>query len=266
MPGWLRSLMLGLGLAIAVGGLLWFGWHGELEKGGSFAAAGILLMLASRFDHLASIKVAGIEAKLERKLAEADQIMNHVRQLALGLSDPLLRHAFSSGRYSSALNLREAAELQANTESLLRQMGIDENAIAPLRRHHRYYALIDICAIVASEISKAFQEQDRAERQAIADRFGSPVKDLQGYNAAWAEKREKERRRDEILRLLSPTAQPEFKQDPDAVERLLKTTDVLPQDKLEALLDLIRPVLEEARHFIRTNTFRNLGALLESRS
>lgn len=263
MPNLLRQLLLMIGLVIAVGGLLWFGASGEPAKGGSFAAAGVLMMLASRFDQLASVKVAGVlEAELKQTVHEAKMILDQIRDLAVTLTDPLLRQSMSAGRMDVALGPAEGLRVQNEVERMLERMGVDKAKIAPLRRHYEWFTLVDLCHVALELLQKFFREKQAVEHEAIKQKFGNPITDNEGHTSAWQTQNALEAARRSCLDLLRSDHQEEFRRDPDQLELQIRRSCGLTTAEAEALLDSCRPILDAAKMFARSGAFLDLADLL----
>jgi hypothetical protein len=262
MPGWFRILLAVAGLTIAVAALLWFGWHGEAEKGASIAAAGLLLILASRFDQLTSIKAFGIEAELKEKVREADDAIRHLRELAVSLAEPTLRHGMRLGRMGTFLNFREAIELQSSVEVALRKLQVPDDKIKALRKDYEYFTLVDLCEIVREKLRKHINEENTLEDRQIREKYGSPIRDSDGHTRDFSALRLKREKRDACIKALLPESMDQLRDDPDRFERLLDDDEVLPKSIREHFLVEVREDIAELKHFIATGRITDIETVL----
>lgn len=218
-------------------------------------------MIGSRFDQLASIEVAGVKAQLQEKVKEADAAIREMRELAITLADPLLKHGMSLGRWSQGLNLVEAKEFQDSIDGVLQRLEVPNETRAKLRRHYEYFTLIDLCQISAKSVQMSMLEQEQEERSDIAKRFGSPVSDHAGHNAAWEQFKERQRRREELVAMLMLSEKGAFP-DPSGFERELQRSEVLSPERKASLLDAIKEDLAFAKEFAATRVITDPAGVL----
>lgn len=262
MPAWIRLVLAILGFALAVGALIVFGWLGQAERGASIAAAGLILILASRFDQLTSIKAFGIEAELKEKVKEADDAIRHLRELAVSLAEPTLRHGMRLGRMGTFLNFREAIDLQASVETALRKLQVSDDQIKALRKDYEYYTLVDLCEIVREKLRKHILEENALEEKQIREKYGSPIRDVEGHSRDWSALRARHEKRDACLKALMPESMDQLRDDPGRFERLLDDNDVLPRSVREHFLAEVREDMAELKQFFSTGRLTDVEAIL----
>jgi hypothetical protein len=145
VTNWRSSLFLFAGFsgvalaALAVG----FGWI-TTEQGWLILAASGISLAASQLDRITEISAGGASAKLQEKIQEADEAVEHVRALATTLAQPTMKMAVRLGRWGSHLSKRETYDFKLKIETALRKLGASQDEIAAAVHDYYRHTLFDL--------------------------------------------------------------------------------------------------------------------------
>lgn len=99
--------------------------------------AGSFLFLIVNLDKIEYFKAFGMEAKLRQTLNEANATVEHLRQLAVSISGPMISMINRLGRWNSAFSQEEKDEFFNNIEKELLAIGIKKSDILELFERNR---------------------------------------------------------------------------------------------------------------------------------
>lgn len=94
--------------------------------------AGAVLIFAGSIDRFETLKGLGLEAKtreISKKISDAEQSFEHLRQLAGTVYRSLIQQSASAGRWDSAPTCRQAHELATESRKQMRALGVEEAEI-----------------------------------------------------------------------------------------------------------------------------------------
>lgn len=104
-------------------------WNAQAATAATFFGISLVLLLAATIDRFETLKGLGVEAKtrqLERKIDEADEVLQKVRQLAELTCASLVALYSKVGRISSAPHPRELYQTLQKVKGNLTDMGADK--------------------------------------------------------------------------------------------------------------------------------------------
>ncbi|WP_421504423.1 hypothetical protein [Erwinia rhapontici] len=139
---------------------------------------GLALLLLTIFD-LESLKLLGLEAKLSRKLIEAEEIINKLRKTSIPLAKLAVSTAAKAGRWDSAFSTKEMHDFVSEFEITLIDIGADTDDIKNFKmewvistaRDAIHEITTPICNLIHNKYSS---EKSNAEHEII---FNSPIDD-----------------------------------------------------------------------------------------
>jgi hypothetical protein len=100
-------------------------------------AAGLILLFASTIERFESLKGLGIEAKtkqLDKKIIQADQALNGLRELTKITGAALIDLNCKMGRWDSAPSPRDLIEQAERVRQIMLSLNFDQNEIAKVLR------------------------------------------------------------------------------------------------------------------------------------
>lgn len=177
---WLRQLLFGLtnwilfiAGAVNLAGGTWAAAHQQATLAATLLAAGLVLLFAATIDRFESFKGWGIEAKtrqLDQKIAEADDALRRLRELAQLSGAALIDLNCKVGRWDSVPSATAAHELAQKVRSILVTLGSDQEAIASALTPWARITCSDLGAALANPLFIAISDQiiqREARRSAI---------------------------------------------------------------------------------------------------
>ena len=126
--GWLRKLAIGLGLSGVVAGPVILALIENPHVGWASMVAGLVLIIASRIEDIVEIGFGTFKARLERRVADVEDAMNAVRELARSNARMTLDLVQFSGRFDGFPEEDKERVLE-NTRSLLIELGVEQQEI-----------------------------------------------------------------------------------------------------------------------------------------
>lgn len=142
---WLQWLLPVFAL-VSFGFTFWHLWEDRTASAGTAAAIGFGLLLFRILPDLESIQVLGMQAKLRQRIAEADELMDALRNVASAQS----RVAVLSVAYSNRLGGMDWEEKSETYDELMEQLsdiGIEQSAIDSIAEPYLRMASRDLLAI-----------------------------------------------------------------------------------------------------------------------
>lgn len=146
---WRSSLFLFagfVGVASAAASVA-FGWI-TTDRGWLLLAASGIALVASQLDRITEISAGGATAKLQQKIQEADEAVEHVRALAATLAQPTMKMAVRLGRWDSQLSKRETYDFRLKIEATLKELGAPADEISAAVR-----SLVSVASFASSLFS-----------------------------------------------------------------------------------------------------------------
>jgi hypothetical protein len=129
-PWWpLRYGAFAIGIAAVAAGPAFHFFRPELQIGWSLIIAGLIFMVASRFDDIVEIGFGSFRATLERRVQKVEDAMGAVRRLAKESARGALITVQSAGRKGGFTEPEKARYLR-RTRELLRDLGLRDPEIA----------------------------------------------------------------------------------------------------------------------------------------
>lgn len=238
------------GAAIAVA----FGWI-STEQGWLLLAASGIALAASQLERITEISAGGASAKLQEKIKEADEAIEHVRALAATLVRPTMKMAVRLGRWDSGLSRQETHELKVQVENTLKALGTPDEDISEAVHDYYVYTLFDMSREFMGTVKAALDEKVKVFFEKTQG-FVGPISDIPEYNRITEEWRSAGFQRKRVLQL------GEF----ERIERLrldfettLEACPLLSSIERERLFEEIRKELEAFYFFADHKNHRDLA-------
>ncbi len=170
------------------------------DQGWLLLAASGIALAASQMKRITEISAGGASAKLQEKIKEADEAVEHVRALAAMLVRPTMKMAVRLGRWNSGLSRQETHEFKVKVENTLRALGTADEDIAEAVHDYYVYTLFDMSREFMGVVKVALDEKVKAFFDKTQGVVG-PISDVPAYNRAIEEWRGASSERDKVMRL-----------------------------------------------------------------
>ncbi|MCA8929932.1 MAG: hypothetical protein KDC18_17870 [Alphaproteobacteria bacterium] len=146
---------------------------------------GVVLLFLALISRFKKFKGFGLEAELwENKQEEAEKIITLMRSQSLILSKQIIELMGSTGRFYSIRNRQMLFDASENLDRSLRNLGASDKEIDDVMHGLHYFHAIDISHLIFGEFNKIINEKINKNREKILLKFGSPIKDIDGFNSA----------------------------------------------------------------------------------
>ncbi|WP_309628415.1 hypothetical protein [Brevundimonas sp.] len=163
---------------------IWLGLHDRVPAGTLLAGLGLLLLAFVQLSRFKHIKGLGFEAELwESKQEEAAELITQTRALLKILSGAMLRSAPRMGRMMAGFDRREQLALASDVETALKAAGVPQSEFGNMRDEIDRLIAWDLAAPVTRAITKFVWARADEVRKEISQRFGSPIRDNEGFTA-----------------------------------------------------------------------------------
>ncbi|WP_170513149.1 hypothetical protein [Ruegeria atlantica] len=152
IPEWLQWVLLLLAL-VTFGLMVWHLWFDRTASAGTAAAIGFGLLLFRILPDLESFQILGLQAKLRERIAEADELLNQLRQITAAQS----RVAMLTLAYSNRMGGMSNSEKNQTYEALLqrlREVGLEKGEIALIVEPVLRMISRDLLAVFTSALSE----------------------------------------------------------------------------------------------------------------
>ncbi|WP_243287477.1 hypothetical protein [Geothrix terrae] len=172
MTNW---ILLAAGIVNILVGCL-FAIKGEATKSTSFTAIALLLFLAATIDRFESLKGLGIEAKtkkLDKKIEQADEVLNQLKNLAEVTGASLVSITSKVGRWGTGISTREAYALAQKVRRILLSIGSENTTIEEALKPWARISCFDLARVITSPICNTCNEELRHLHQ--ANQSKSPI-------------------------------------------------------------------------------------------
>lgn len=147
-------------------------YHDKMSISTTSLTAGLILLFASTIDRFESLKGLGVEAKtrkLDEKIAQADDMLEHLRNLAELTVQELIDKNARIGRWINAPKPIENYELAERTRRVLEKLGTDDQTIKKLLEPWVRVTLIDLTISIINPVRNAVNEEMNAVGRKLAD-------------------------------------------------------------------------------------------------
>lgn len=137
--------------------------------------AAVLCLVFAFLQEFKKFKGFGIEAELlEKKIAEADKILNQLRSLIKPISELLFTMVARGGRWDSAIPKRDSYRLMTQFTTELKALGIGDNEIIEAQKDWHQFNLIDLSRPIIESINNLLQEKNKVQQE-VTRAFKQPI-------------------------------------------------------------------------------------------
>ena len=218
----------------------------------SAAVFGLIFVFLPEFK---KFKGFGIEAELlEKKIKEADEIINRLKGMSVPMSELLFTIVARSGRLDSVVPRRENFRLVNEIQKELTRNGVSETELERAKRDWHRYNLFDLARPVVSKIINAIDPQLKSIQQVI-NTFSQPI--TGESMPKWSEAIEKNRaaiaEKEEIVKLYHLDY---LLTAPSVIKESIQKSHLLNADEQKKLLQEIEEDYLDLAHYSKTHEIR----------
>lgn len=150
--------------------------------------AAVLCLILSSLQEFEWFKGFGIEAKVDKKIKEADDAIKKLKEIAIPFSELLLTQTARSGRLGTMIKRRERYRLVKDIEKPLLGLGVTKQELEKIKKDWYSFDLFDLCNPIWDNL-KVSLDAKLAEKRAnfstinIADahKLHEEMKQLEAY-------------------------------------------------------------------------------------
>lgn len=231
--------------------------NASLEKvagGTACFAAGISLIMLYRFN-VESLKIFGMEAKLQNKINEAERILERLRGISIPVSEIAISVASKTGRTPEKISRRELHRYMETINHELNEIGVASEKIEEIKRG--WYSITSM--EMAQDILKT-------TRDCLEENISSLLQGLQKNDYSFERTQEDNYRidklvaarakvEDESLRLVF-NRNYGYEETATHLREFLSELDVLPQDEVNKLNEKLCEVWRDLDFLIAQKKLR----------
>lgn len=128
--------------------------------------AAVLCLVFAFLQEFKKFKGFGVEAELlEKKIEEADKVLNQLRDLIKPISELLFTMVARGGRWDSAIPKRDSYRLMSQFTAELKALGIGEKEITEAQKDWHQFNLIDLSRPIVESIYNLLQEKNKTQQE-----------------------------------------------------------------------------------------------------
>lgn len=261
-PTYVHRFRVALGIAafvlLAVG--VFLAINDALTAAGLVFGAAIICLIFVFLTHFKSFKAFGVEAELQEKVAEADELLARLRGTMVPIAEMLFSTAARMGRWSTAMSREQKLSLMQRIEAELQKCGVTAAQLERAKSDWHFYNVFDLSTPVDQKISKALQAKLK-ERQSEVAAVPQPVQsEMHGRFSELVARSRAVSTAIEELQALHQEAN-----DPALGKRLrnfVSNSSLFDDSEKAELLESIRDELDDVQHYIDHKEFRRLAVWL----
>ncbi len=173
MNGFVSGSLVALGVAGLVATIVAVFWLKlDAKQAGVVLAASVFLLLASRLDQITAFSFAGAEAKLDRKVAEADATLNELREAMTTFAQAMLTSSMAN-EFMDGLPTRRRFDYHDQVMDSLRDLKLTSTQLAKAESGWRQGVAILYHRLFANVVAHQLKSSDKPnqERSAIVDKL-----------------------------------------------------------------------------------------------
>lgn len=144
----------------------------DATSGTVIIVTGFVFVLLTQFE-IKQIKLLGLEAELERKLSEAEQILEKIRGISIPLSSLAVTHAAAQGRWKAAMSPVELYAYVKKIEEQLNDMGVDNEIIRDIKKDWINMMFVFLANKPIDLIYKSLQVKIESENKIITEKVSN---------------------------------------------------------------------------------------------
>ena len=222
----------------------------------TYTAAFFCLTFAFLQD-LKKLRGFAAEAKmLEKKIEEADNTLNQLRNLIKPTSELLFTMVARGGRLESAIPRQDCYRLMTEFTSKLKTLGLSESEIAKAKKDWHKFNLIDLSRPIVDGIQEILNGKMKAQ-QKINQSFKPPISPhIQLAHRVAIE--ETQRISDQQQKLLSIYKMENCQQSHKLIHEFLDSCYLIGTTQKDQILDDFKEQLRDLEYYIEHHEFRRL--------
>jgi len=131
-------------------------------------AAAILCLIFSSLHNFEWFKGLGIEAKVDKKIKEADDTIKRLKEMAIPFSELLLTQTARSGRWVTTIKRRERYRLAKDIEKPLLSLGVTKEELEKIKKDWYKFDLFDLCFPIRENLQKNLESKIQEKHKQIS--------------------------------------------------------------------------------------------------
>lgn len=160
------------------------------QSGSATATYGvaILCLVFSSLQEFEWFEGFGVKAKLDKKIKEADDAINKLKEIAIPFAELLLTQTARAGRMETIIKRRERYRLGKNIEESLVGLGVSGREIEKIKSDWHRFNLFDLCLPIWENLKENLErkiKEKRVQESTIsiesAKKFNEEVRLLESY-------------------------------------------------------------------------------------
>jgi hypothetical protein len=149
-----------VGIVAAAASVLWF--KRDWKQGAVVLAASALLLLASRLDHITALSFAGAEARLDRKVEEADEALKELKEAMAAFSNAVLTVSIAND-FFDGISTRKRFELYDQVMVSLRDFDLSDAQLKTAERGWQQGVAILYHRVLGNVMQEQLASSDRSK-------------------------------------------------------------------------------------------------------
>lgn len=239
---------------LSIGGLVF----AYMDKGvgvvtACFGAA-ILCLIFVNLPLFKRFKGLGIEAELlEKKLAEADELLHRLRGMTIPISKILFMMMARSGRWDTYIPLRQQIQIIQNIESELKQLGVTDKDLDAAKADWHNYNIVDMGRYILKDVYEELNRILQSKEQRLSS-FKEPIKaDDPEWPIAIEERNAVAREKDKVLAIINATESDGLK---SRIKECISSSTILDKSMKEELIRRNAEMLKDMEYYVDNREFR----------
>jgi hypothetical protein len=150
--------------------------------------AAFLCLIFSSLEKFEWFEVLGIKAKLVKKIQEANDAINKLKEIAVPFAELLLTQTARSGRIGTIIKRRERYRLLRDIEKPLVELGVTKEELEKIKKDWYSFDLFDLCVPIWKNLDLSLDGKLKEKRVSIptinidlANKLHEEIKQLEVY-------------------------------------------------------------------------------------
>jgi hypothetical protein len=233
------------------------------KVGGAVATytAAFLCLVFVYLSEFELFKAFGAEARLRKKINEADEILQRLREVTLPIAELLFAINARVGLWSAPVPRRDSYRIMKQIEEELRLIGVRPEGLEKARREYDRRNIFDLTRPLIKGFTNALDAKKKGKR-IESENFTKPVSADKQQN--YMKLQEERARLDSFRKDLEKFYQiEEVDTLPSAIDDSIKKCEFLIEEEKEDLFTRYREEMDDLKYYIKHHDFRRLETWFE---
>ena len=254
----IRCVIFILAVLLFVSGAI-LSLFGKVGSAGSNYGAGFLCLVFVYISQFKSFKGFGIEAELQEKIDEAEEIIKRLREVTLPITNMLFILLSKQGRWSGPMSRRKQIEIISKIEGELSAIGAGQSRLEEAKKEWHSVNIRDLYEVVLQGVRPVFSEELKESEQKLKSMRGVITPDIHdAYSNAIRHKREVDCELTKFNKLLESDGEDGVY---DSFLSMVESSRFLQKNRPD-ILDDIKDSLSDLDYYIKHKKFRRLDVWL----